>query len=231
MSQLTQLKALVRRPVRRSKIVHLTHKEFGVESEESRIIISAADETRDLNRGKKRKDGEARISHERDMYVILLQYINRNRYVQQYLPLVAKSIFYHDRWEENPRDWPLYRIEAEAGRDVRDVTRGVSKPPRLTESELVSAEGSRIVAERVRQGGVPSMIVKIIDRTHFFLKPFPSQNSPRKRRKLVWKVAQTMVHIQEMAFELGVLTIELEILVADCIRKNNITNEELMEFV
>lgn len=226
MSQLTKVRNLIRRPVRRSRIVRLTNTNFGAKSPITKAIIKAADDTRDLNRGKRRKNGEARISHERDMFVIAMKHVMKTS-PSMVDGTIALAIFYHDRWEENARKWPLYRIEQEAGRDVRDITRAVSKPPRMTDSQLVSAEGSRLIAERIRNGDVPAMVVKVIDRFHYFLKPFAKQD----RRRLIWKVAQTMLYIQPMALEVGVLAAELEEVVGLCIRRNNITTEELMEFV
>lgn len=217
---LTKVRKLIRNPVRRSRIVHLTHLEFGVDTAVSRSIIAASDETRDLNRGKKRKNGEARICHERDMFVIMMQHVKRID------PEIALSIFYHDRYEENPRKWPLYRIEEEAGSEVRKIVSAVSKP-QMTDSELVSSDGSRLIDAKIRAGGEKAMIIKSVDRFHYFLKPFPHQD----RRRLIWKVVQTMQYIQQMALEVGVLTIELELIVADSIRRNRITTLELMEFV
>lgn len=220
MSGLTKVRKLTRRPVRRSRIVLLTKRNFGIDSLWTQRIVHALDVVTDINRGQKRKNGEARINHERQMFLIYMVYLSGTD------PVIALSILLHDLYEENRKEWPLYRIEKEFGREARNVVSAVTKP-RMSLAEQVSAEGSLRVANRIQKGGTRAIIVKLIDRLHFFLKPFPSSD----RKKRAWKIVQTMQYIQQMALEVGVLVVELELAVAYSLRKNDITNAEIMEFV
>lgn len=220
MSQLTKVRNLIRRPVRRSRIVRLTENVFGKNTLETKRIISALDVTTAMYRGERRKNGEARISHERQMFLIYMIHLAGDD------PAIAVSILLHDLYEEKQRQWPLYRIEEEFGKEARLIVAAVSKP-RMSDAELVSAKGSFRIFKKVKRGGLKAITVKIVDRSHFYAKPFPNQD----RRRLVWKTAQTMKYFQPLALEVGVLSAELEELVGQCIRRNNITTEELSEFV
>lgn len=178
----------------------------------------ACDLVTKVYRGKKRKSGEARISHERDMFIIAFVYLN----IRDVDLLIA--IFLHDLYEDYPKEWPLYKLSKIFGYEVTKIVSAVTKP-KLRGRKLVSLKFSQAVADKVSRGGKKAEILKCIDRFHNFLKPFDYKD----RLKMIWKVHQTIGFIQPMCLNNGYLISELEIVVAGCIKTHKITTEEFVQ--
>ena len=197
MTSLTEVKRLINRPTRRRRIERLTRKEFGVSSNTYIDVMSACDLVVSVYRGKKRKNGEARIVHEREMFMLAVATGIRDRDI-----LVA--IFLHDLYEDYPKQWPLYRIRELYGEEVAKIVAAVTKPY-LRGREITSLKFSRAVFAKVNRGGKKAWIVKILDRLHYMLTPYDA------RDRNIWKICQTIMFVQPKAIELNVFAQELQI--------------------
>lgn len=192
---LKRLRKLIQTHRRRDIIARKTEFVFGKDSEAYQKIMKACDASRDTLRGKKRKNGEPVIFHERAMYVIALLYLS----ITDVNLLVA--IFLHDMHEDYPKEWPLSRIKREYGLEVMLIVQAVSKPQR--EAGVDNLYYSSIIFAQVMEAGVKAQILKIIDRLHNMLTLYGAQG------KMTFKVRQTYMFVIPMAIEIDVLAEEL----------------------
>ena len=168
---------------------------FGSDSDAFTCIMRACDDARDMHRGKKRKNGEPVIVHERAMLIIALDYCGERD------ENVLVAIMLHDLPEDYHDEWPLARIEREYGRVVRDLVGAVTKPKR--EDFASEDEYDRATFAKVDAGGERAWRIKFYDRLHNNLTPWG------KKEKLVRKILQTIKFVLPEAARRNYLLFEL----------------------
>ena len=168
---------------------------FGRDSKPFRRIMRAVDDARDMHRGKKRKNGEPVIVHERAMLIIALDYCDE-RDVD-----VLVAIMLHDLYEDYPSDWPLSRVEREYGRRVRELVDAVTKPPKG--SWVTEADHDEATFEKIDRAGEQAWRIKFYDRLHNNLTAWG------RREARVKKLLQTIVYVLPRAAQYNFLLHEL----------------------
>jgi (p)ppGpp synthase/HD superfamily hydrolase len=202
-----------RSQITRGTIAKLAADYFGSDSTAFLLIMGACDESRDTHKQKKRKNGDRVIDHERSIFLIAFVYLS----IRNVDELVA--IFLHDMHEDYPEDWPMRRIRRTYNSGVSNIVQAVTKPKR---GDLGTVAYDLEVIERVIAGGKWAIILKCIDRLHNMLTLYG------ERDKIVWKVAQTELHVIPMAKRVGCLADEITQAMEEQIKLYNITEEELL---
>jgi len=182
------------------------------------MILKACRLSADTHRGKKRRNGEPVINHERSIYLIAVVILG----ITDTELLIA--IFMHDMFEDYSREWPLKRIKTEFesfGPVVSRLVQAVSKP-RLRGRNKMSRSYNLSLVKRIHRGGKRAMTLKVIDRLHNMITLFNND-----RLNLLWKIEQTMKYIVPMSLEVETLSVELSQAVNEQIVIHNISTKEL----
>lgn len=215
---LREVKQLVKRPkgqrIKRREVAAHTARAFGKETRAYVDIMHACDLTRDVLRGKKRKNGEPLINHERAVALILMVYLGVRD------PNVIIAAFLHDLVEDYPEEWSLERVTELFGRRVAEIVSAVTKP-RLP-NEMSDDLKSEIIFEQVARGGYEARILKYADRLHNMITLWG------KRSKKARKIRQTLLFVIPMATQDNVLWAELTIAVAEQIRNLGLDRREIL---
>lgn len=214
---LREVKELVKRPndqlIKRREVATHTARCFGVASGAYSDIMRACDMTKDVHRGKKRKNGEPLINHERAVALILMVYLGVRD------PEVIIAAFLHDLMEDYD-EWTFECIEGHFGLRVAQIVDSVSKPdlPTNLEQDLKS----EIIFDKVASGGYQARILKYADRLHNMITLWGT------RTKKAGKIRETVLFVLKMAAEDNVLWAELTIAVAEQIRRLGLDRREIL---
>lgn len=215
---LREVKNLVKRPngqrIKRRVVAAHTARVFGKDSNAYTDIMLACDLSRDVLRGKKRKNGEPLINHERAVALILMVYLGVRD------PDVIIAAFLHDLVEDYKEEWNLARVAELFNWRVAQIVDAVTKPdlPPEMEEDLKS----EIIFEKVARGGYEARILKYADRLHNMITLWG------KRSKKARKIRQTLLFVIQMATQDNVLWAELTMAVAEQIRKLGLDRREIL---
>lgn len=179
---------------------------FGAGTSDYLMIEKAWDITREVHRGKLRKDGDELFSHERAIAIILMEHVGIRD------PEVIAAAFLHDLVEDY-EDWTTARIRLDFTARVARIVHAVTKPHR--HMYMSTAQYNQAIFERVHRGGFAAKVLKCADRLHNMLTLFGTIEKKSS------KILQTIEFIQPMAANIGVLRTELELATTEQILKLN----------
>ena len=178
-------------------------------------LMVAVDDARDMHRGKKRKNGEPVIVHERAMLIFAMDWCGIHDVD------VLEAIMRHDLSEDYRKEWPFSRVERVSNRSVRNLVRAVTKPDRNdfdTDEEFHHATFARIDAE-----GDRAWLVKIVDALHNHLTPWGPED------KQVEKMIRTFRFILPKAAELNFLLYELTVALESQMKRLKLNHKTMQE--
>lgn len=204
---LRQVKKLVKRKhnkrILRRDIEITVAKVFGRKTAAYKNVMLACDIAKNVHRGKRRKNGEPLINHERAVVLILLVYLKVRD------PDIIIAAFLHDLVEDYD-NWDLERVAAHFGWRVAGIVDAVTKPdlPEGMEIDLAS----EIIFDKVWRGGYEARILKYADRLHNMITLWGD------RTKKARKIRETALFVIPLAARDNVLWGELTMAAAEQIR-------------
>jgi len=214
------IKTLSTRHIQRREIEFETISVFGEGSRSHLKIMDVCDKTAQTHKeqnkkGKKRKNGDRLIDHERFIFLVLIKYLG----IKDVDVLIAA--FLHDMYEDYPNVWSLKHIKACYGSRVATLVRAITNPHlKPGEDKMCLAYTQRLV-RRLSNAEDVVWVIKIIDRLHNMLTMYG------ERPQVLWKIRQTVHFVQPKSIKFNVLPVVLHTATNSQMRRYNVKDHEL----